>query len=155
MRRLFLTFLFCLAGFSATAQTCSQDRLSIRGDWGKAAFAVEIADTAKSRARGLMFRQSMPRFSGMLFVFDRPQRAVFWMKDTPLPLDMIFADKTGVVRHLREDAIPGSLEAIDGGSDILTVLELNAGLVKSLGIDIGSQIQHPAFGADAAWPCDG
>jgi uncharacterized protein len=133
---------------------CRDTTLFLRGDWGQARFTVELADTPETRSQGLMFRQSMPRSAGMLFVYERPQRATFWMRNTLIPLDMIFADETGLVRHVHHEAIPGDETTIDGGDGILTVLEINGGLARAMGITAGSQMRHPAFAADTAiWPC--
>lgn len=138
---------------AGAAQGCDPSQAILRGDWGEAAFSVEIADNDETRARGLMFRKSMPDFSGMLFVFDKPQQARFWMKNTFIPLDMLFIDASGVVRRIKQNATPHSTAIIDGGTGIKAVLEVNGGIVARLGISLGSQIQHPAFGASAAWPC--
>ena len=90
---------------AAAEQACAPDRVTLRGDWGTATFRVEIADDAAERAQGLMYRDQMDRGAGMLFVYPRPQVAIaFWMRNTRIPLDIIFADKTGVVQQIaRED----------------------------------------------------
>ncbi len=126
----------------------------MRGPWGEAAFAVEVVDTPRTRAQGLMFRESLPRGAGMLFVYEAPRPASFWMKNTLIPLDMIFVDQTGTVKHVHHRAIPGDLTSIEGGAGILAVLEINGGLARSYGIKPGSQMQHPAFAdGPAIWPC--
>ncbi len=101
-----------------------------------------------------MNREVMPRSAGMLFVYERPQRAVFWMKNTLIPLDMIFMDSAGTVTRIHENAIPLDLTGIDGGENVQFVLEINGGLAGRLGIVEGSVLRHPAIGPDAAWPCD-
>lgn len=102
-----------------------------------------------------MFRESMPRFAGMLFFYDRPQRVSFWMKNTLIALDMLFVDESGTVQRLHHNAIPGDLTSINGGSGILAVLEINGGLSARLGITVGSELQHPGFEQEkAAYPCD-
>ncbi|MBV1864779.1 MAG: DUF192 domain-containing protein [Rhodobacteraceae bacterium] len=104
---------------------------------------------------GLMFRTQMPRFSGMLFIYPEPSKVSFWMKNTLIPLDMVFLDQTGLVTKVHENATPHSLEAIPGGKDILAVLEVNAGLTRRLGIAEGAQMRHAAFDQDSAvWPCE-
>lgn len=154
LRRIWLAFLIAVGAASpALSEECRTGRLDLRGDWGTARFSVEIADTNATRAQGLMFRETLPRSSGMLFVYPRPQVAQFWMKNTLIPLDMIFAGADGVVRHVHSNAVPGDLTPIDGGSGVLAVLEINGGLAAALGISPGSQMRHPAFGETAAWPC--
>ncbi len=134
---------------------CRPGQVQLRGDFGTAAFSVEIADDDGERAQGLMHRESMGRFAGMLFVFERPQRAVFWMENTLIPLDMLFIDASGVVRHVHENAVPMYRTPIDGGTDIQYVLEINGGMASRLGIEEGAELRHPAIAADdAAWPCD-
>ena len=100
-----------------------------------------------------MFVERMPRFSGMLFVYDQPQRVAFWMRNTLIPLDMIFANSQGIVQRVHVNAVPGDETAIPGGDDIQFVLEVNGGLSELLGIAPGTQIRHPAIAA-AAWGCD-
>ncbi len=140
---------------AAQAETaCQADQVDLKGPWGQARFSVEIADTPDSRATGLMHRAEMPRNNGMLFVYEHPQRVAFWMKNTLIPLDMIFVESDGEVSHIHENAIPGDLTAIPGGDQVLAVLEVNAGLVQDYGITVGSQMRHEVFSQDRAiWPC--
>lgn len=148
-----LLWLTVLAGESVAAQ-CQPDHVDLRWQGGKARFSVEVADDFEERARGLMFRKNMPRFSGMLFVYPEPAKVAFWMKNTLIPLDMIFLDETGAVAAIHEQAIPGDLTPIPGGENILAVLEVNGGLVRKLGIPIGAQMRHSAFAVKKAiWPC--
>ncbi|MDH2325940.1 DUF192 domain-containing protein [Cereibacter sp. SYSU M97828] len=132
---------------------CRPDTVELRGDAGTARFTVEIADDAAERARGLMHRESMPRSAGMLFIYEQPQSVSFWMENTLIPLDMVFLDRTGTVRHVHENAVPLDRTAIPGGDDILAVLEINGGLSARMGIVPGTQMRHPAFAEAAAWPC--
>ncbi|MCM2561131.1 DUF192 domain-containing protein [Lutimaribacter sp. EGI FJ00015] len=138
----------------ADTAACAPGVVHLRGDWGRARFSVDLAQTPREQARGLMFVEQMPRSRGMLFIYPRPQSVSFWMKNTLIPLDMIFLDSTGTVRHVHHDAVPGDLTPIRGGREILVVLEINAGLARELGIAPGSEMRHPAFDReDAAWPC--
>ena len=101
-----------------------------------------------------MFRDTMPKSAGMLFVYPKPQTVGFWMKNTLIPLDMIFLDETGTVRRVHSNAIPHDETPIMGGDGILAVLEINGGLAEVYGITEGSQLQHPALNPEtAAWPC--
>lgn len=138
---------------SAAQAACSPDAVTVRGDFGQARFAVEVADDPQERAQGLMFVESMPTLSGMLFVYEGPQRATFWMRNTLIPLDMLFADGTGLITQVHRDAIPGDETTIDGGEGVIAVLEINGGLAARLGIEEGDTLQHPSFGDDAADPC--
>jgi uncharacterized membrane protein (UPF0127 family) len=120
-----------------------------------ARFSVEVADDPDERAKGLMFREEMPKSAGMLFLYERPQHAVFWMKNTLIPLDMVFADATGLVTHVHANAIPHDETGIDGGTEVLAILEINGGLAKALGITPGAVIRHPDLKqSSASWPCE-
>lgn len=143
-------------GTAGTADAaCDESRVELRGDWGTARFRVALADTPQSRAQGLMHVEEMPRMSGMLFVYDRPQEVRFWMENTLIPLDMIFVGPDGVVRHVHENAIPLDRTGIPGGSDdIQYVLEVNGGVAGDFGIAPGTEMRHPAMNQRrAAWPC--
>ena len=101
-----------------------------------------------------MHRAVMPRGDGMLFVYEMPQPASFWMKNTLIPLDMLFADISGRITHVHHNAVPGDLTPISGGQEVYAVLEINGGLAQKYGITAGSQLQHPIFSAGPAiWPC--
>ncbi len=155
-----LTVTLALWAGAAQAQqsqtTCREDTVWLRGDWGTARFGVKVADDAGERSQGLMFVEKMAKGTGMLFVYERPQAVAFWMKNTLIPLDMIFADPRGVVQTVHSNAVPGDLTPIPGGQDIQYVLEINGGLAKSIGLVPGSVLQHPAIDpAQAAWACPG
>ena len=148
-----------VAWFAGLAQPlmagCQPDVVDLRWDGGQARFTVEIADEPAERAQGLMFRESLGRYKGMLFIFEEPLAASFWMKNTLIPLDMIFLDQHGVVKKVHPMAVPGSLESVLGGDGILSVLEINGGLAEKVGIREGAQMRHEAFSASQpAWPCD-
>jgi uncharacterized membrane protein (UPF0127 family) len=113
-------------------------------------------DDDAERAQGLMFRESLPKFAGMLFVYETPQPVAFWMRNTLIPLDMLFFDATGRLTRIASSAVPLDETPIPGGDDIRYVLEINGGLAGSLGIDLGAEIRHPALDQDAAaWSCAG
>jgi uncharacterized membrane protein (UPF0127 family) len=136
------------------AASCRDTVVHLRGDWGQARFTVEIADTDATRAQGLMHRESLPRLAGMLFIYDRPQRAAFWMENTLIPLDMLFFDITGRVTHIHHEAQPLDRTPIHGGEAVYMVLEINGGLSRQLGITPGSELRHPRLDpARALWPC--
>ena len=133
---------------------CADDKLTIFGEFGQATFTVDVADDPQERAQGLMFVEQMPTFTGMLFVYERPQSVSFWMKNTLIPLDMLFASPEGEILRIQENAIPGDLTPIPGGPGVQMVLEINGGLSARLGIAEGDVMQHPSFGPDAILPCE-
>ncbi|MEO1641313.1 MAG: DUF192 domain-containing protein [Pseudomonadota bacterium] len=152
MKPAWLAFAIWLTAGPALA-VCADDRLTIAGDFGQATFQIDIADDFEERARGLMFVEEMPLMSGMLFIYERPQSVSFWMKNTLIPLDMIFVSPQGEILRIHENAVPGDLTPIPGGDGVQMVLEINGGLSARLGIAEGDAMQHPSFGADAILPC--
>ena len=142
------------AGGAAAAQDCAPEIADLRAGDSRLRFRVEVVDEDAERARGLMFRESLPRFGGMLFVYDRPQPVSFWMKNTLIPLDMLFFDAAGRLVRVAENAVPGDLTAIPGGDAIQFVLEINGGAARALGIAPGAELRHPAVDPSAAaWSC--
>ncbi|MEM6483136.1 MAG: DUF192 domain-containing protein [Pseudomonadota bacterium] len=134
--------------------SCDADEVHLRGEWGTARFTIELADEPDEQAEGLMHRESMPRSSGMLFAYPSPRPTRFWMRNTLISLDMIFADASGVVQKVHRDARPLDETPIFGGNAIQYVLEINAGLSERLGIGPGTQLRHPVIDSGrAAWPC--
>lgn len=105
-----------------------------------------MADTPEEQQLGLMNRPHMASAAGMLFAFDTPKSVQFWMKDTLIPLDMLFADETGRITRIHENAIPQDLSEIDGGAGVKFVLEINGGLAKRMGVNTGDQFVHPLVG---------
>ena len=158
LRTLLMTLTLAVSAASATpaAALCRDDRVELRGDWGTVRFRIEVADTMRERAQGLMHVEEMARLAGMLFIYDAPQRVSFWMENTLIPLDMIFADETGLVVNVHSNAIPLDRTPIPGGSnDIVYVLEINGGMAEDLGIAPGTQLRHTSVPQDtAAWPCE-
>lgn len=103
-------------------------------------FSVEIAVSEAERERGLMHRTSLPKDHGMLFAFDHPQRVWFWMRNTEIPLDMLFIRANGVVETVHANAVPEDWTPISGGADIQYVLEIGGGVAKASGISAGATI---------------
>lgn len=143
---------FCLA--APAAAECRPDRVEFRGEGTRAAFTVEIVDTVAERARGLMNRESLAAGQGMLFVYEAPGHPQFWMKNTLIPLDMIFIAPDGRVLKVHDQAIPLDLTPVDGGAGVQYVLEIGGGLAKRLGLRAGDEMRWPGLGDAAAWPCD-
>ena len=146
----FFAVLVLLAGPASAA--CRDDQVELRWPGGQARFTVEVADTDATRSQGLMYRETLPRSAGMLFIYESPRRAMFWMKNTLIPLDMIFADASGRVKRVHANAKPHDLNTVDGGEGIKLVLEINGGLAARLGIAPGAELRHPAI-VDPVWSC--
>ena len=108
-------------------------------------FAVEIADTEALRSRGLMFRQRLPEDRGMLFDFGKPQPAAMWMKNTYIPLDMLFIRSDGTIAYIAENTVPKSLDMVGVREPVLAVLELAGGVTRKLGIRAGDKVYHRIF----------
>jgi uncharacterized protein len=145
----------CAAWSALAAPVCDPDAIFLRTPAGaEIRFSAEIADDADERAQGLMNRPSMAQSASMLFVFPAPRRVGFWMKNTLIPLDILFADEYGVVQRVHPMARPLDESVIDGGEAIRFVVEINGGLAGRLGIGPGTEIMHPSIDqAMAKWPC--
>lgn len=138
------------------AQECDPGFVDLRDPDTSVRFDVEVVDTVESRAQGLMHRESLDRFGGMLFVYDAPQPVAFWMENTVIPLDMLFFDASGTLLRIHENAVPLDRTPIPGGDDIQYVLEINGGAASQLGIEVGAELRHPAIDPErAAWSCAG
>ena len=135
------------------AIACTYEQIDIRTGAGVSTYSIEIADDAAERAQGLMFRETMPRDHGMYFVYPTGRPVAFWMKNTPLPLDIIYINERGIVCSIAADTTPFSEEALPSGCAAQTVLELNGGEAKAAGIRVGAPVRHPAV-ARPAWKCE-
>jgi hypothetical protein len=143
-----------LAAGAASAE-CRDDRVTVKGGFGQVTFEVQVADSGAERAQGLMNVPEMNTLEGMLFIYDEPGPASFWMENTLIPLDMLFADASGTIVTIHENAVPLDRTPIPGGDDVQFVLEVNGGLAGRLGIEVGDALQHPAIaaGGRAALAC--
>jgi uncharacterized membrane protein (UPF0127 family) len=111
---------------------------------GEHSFSIEIADTSAEREAGLMFRKEMADNHGMLFVFDKPGEVAFWMKNTPMPLDIVFIGPDGRINAIRRGE-PESEAVIAPGRMVSFVLELKAGIAAKDGLKDGDRLRHPAI----------
>ena len=109
-------------------------------------FTVELADNDERRAYGLMFRKSMPADEGMIFDFKQDQPVAMWMRNTLIPLDMLFIDRTGRVVNIHQRAVPHDETSITSEGPVRGVLELNGGTASRLGLKPGDRVRHPMFG---------
>lgn len=116
---------------------------------GSHGFEVEVVRREADRNRGLMFRESMADGHGMLFDYDPPQDVSFWMKNTYIPLDIIFIDAKGRIIRIAENTVPFDLTPVPSGGVARGVLEINGGLSRKLGIRAGDRVRHRIFGQSA------
>lgn len=128
-------------------QTFEKSKLAIETGAGRHDFTVEIARHQGQQAQGLMFRRKLAADAGMLFLYRRSRPASMWMKNTYIPLDMIYIDRMGTIVGYHERAVPGSLEVITSQKPVSAVLEVNSGTVSRLKIAVGDKVVHPAFQA--------
>ncbi|ESY69614.1 MULTISPECIES: DUF192 domain-containing protein [Mesorhizobium] len=112
---------------------------------GERSFSIEVADNEAEREAGLMFRENMADDHGMLFVFDETREVNFWMKNTPMPLDLIFVGQDGRIRAIKQGE-PQSEAIVSPGEPVRFVLELKAGTAARDGIADGDLLRHPAIG---------
>lgn len=112
---------------------------------GVEVFRVELARTDEERARGLMFRRALPEGQGMLFDFRPDKEVAMWMKDTFIPLDMIFIRADGSILRIEENTTPHSTAVISSGGVVRAVLELRGGAARKYGIKPGDKVSHPLF----------
>jgi uncharacterized protein len=123
-----------------------REQIAAETPTGTHRFTVWIADDDRSRARGLMFVRELPADHGMLFLFGKPRFVSFWMKDTPLPLDLVFIDAEGMVVNVAAEATPHSLEPIESEAPVTAVLELAGGTAGRIKLSRGSRIRDPFYG---------
>jgi len=124
--------------------------LSVVSENGAFAYKVELANDDATREKGLMFRKEMPKDHGMLFDFGTDRVAYMWMKNTFIPLDMVFIRADGEVASIARNAQPQSLAIISSGVRVRAVLELNAGEADAIGVKPGDHVKHKMFKAKKA-----
>jgi uncharacterized protein len=104
-------------------------------------FQIEVMRTNEQRAKGLMFRQFLPQDRGMLFDFDNEQPITMWMRNTYIPLDMVFIKADGKVHHIHERAQPLDESTISSNGNVRYVLEINGGVATKLGLKAGDAVK--------------
>ena len=143
---LLLPLLLAAPGFaSAQLAQFPSAPLTIVTASGSHQFTVEVATTPQQMEQGLMFRPSLAPDAGMIFDYGRPSMAMMWMKNTLIPLDMLFVDAAGRVVNIHERAVPGSLATIAAAAPVRAVIELNGGTAARLGIKPGDRVDFPIF----------
>ncbi|MTD99520.1 DUF192 domain-containing protein [Paracoccus sp. YIM 132242] len=148
------------SGASAGSLACSPDSVVFQAGGDPVAVRVEVADDEAERARGLMFRRKLDPGTGMLFIYDSPRPVSFWMRNTFVPLDLVFLDRTGTIRHIHRNAVPLDETPIPGAApgdprpERQMILEIGGGEADRLGLSVGQPMAHPRLPQDlAALPC--
>lgn len=137
--------LFLCAALGAPVNASGLEPLRVVTATGAHDFQVEIAADDRAREIGLMNRRYMPPDHGMLFEFDDEAPQTFWMKNTYIPLDMIFISRSGIVTNVVANAEPLSETTIPSGGPCAAVLELNGGAAAKIGLKVGDRIKHAFF----------
>ena len=128
---------------TAAQATLAQEPLTITTHDGvRHAFSVELARTPRQQEVGLMFRTAIAPTGGMLFVWPEPQRSEMWMKNCPVPEDMVFIGSDDHIEHIAENTVPYSLATIGSHGVAKATLELQGGLAAKLGVNVGDLVQN-------------
>ena len=130
---------------SGPVSAAEESTLEIVTSKGVHVFTVELATDDAERQKGLMFRKELPEGRGMLFDFKRDQDVSMWMRNTLIPLDMLFINADGSIRRIAENTEPLSERTISSGGPVRGVLEVIGGTARKLGIAAGDKVAHPVF----------
>lgn len=141
--RIVATMLALLVAAVPLAACSDEGKVIVHTQEGDFSFNVEVADTPETRARGLMFRQSLADDAGMLFDFKEERMASFWMQNTLIPLDIIFIGADGVVKTVHVNARPLDPTSIPSGVPVRFVLEIPGGRSREIGLAPGDTVEHP------------
>lgn len=134
-----------LASVSPIEAKMREDRLSLITKSGEVVIDVEVAQTEPERALGLMFRTELADRKGMLFPYPHPDELTMWMRNTYIPLDMVFIRADGVVHRIERRTEPLSDRVISSNGPVTAVLELAGGAAERLGLEPGDHVRHPHF----------
>ena len=145
MRLVAIVSLFLMYNLCEVSASVKSELSIITSNGSKHNFLVEVAKTEEEKKIGLMFRKTLAKNAGMLFLYKREALRLMWMKNTFIPLDILFIDKNGVIKRVVKRTIPHSLATISSRQSVLAVLELRGGITSSLEIKKGDRIEHPAF----------
>jgi len=142
---IFISIAFTNANADTNKITFQKSSLTIQTKDSEYIFNIEIAVTEKERSRGLMYRKELKQTEGMLFLYPEKQIIKMWMKNTLIPLDMIFINNNGKIIDIFKMTIPKDLTPIGPDVKLKGVLEINGGLTSYLNINKGDFIIHPSL----------
>ena len=145
MRLFVILSLFLIYNLCEVNASVKSELSIITSNGSRYNFLVEVARTEEEKKIGLMFRKTLAKNAGMLFLYKREALRLMWMKNTFIPLDILFIDKKGVIKRVVQRTVPHSLATISSRQSVLAVLELRGGIASSLDIKKGDRIEHPAF----------
>ena len=145
MRLFLIVSLFLIYNLCEVSASVKSELSIITSNGSRYNFLVEVARTEEEKKIGLMFRKTLAKNAGMLFLYKREALRLMWMKNTFIPLDILFIDKKGVIKRVVKRTVPHSLATISSRQSVLAVLELRGGIASSLDIKKGDRIEHPAF----------
>jgi uncharacterized protein len=144
VRRLLFACALLISSASLAAEL-PRDVVLVEAGASQYRFEVEIADDPVERAEGLMYRRSLADNAGMLFLYPKPQPVEFWMKNTPLSLDIVFVREDGTIAHIAESTTPMSEQLIPSGEPVRAVLEVKAGTMRQLGVTVGDRLRNATY----------
>jgi len=142
-----LALMLLAGGFAGPAAAMKRDTLKLHTKGGVKTINVEITETQEEKAKGLMFRTHLEDTDSMLFFYERPMEITMWMRNTLIPLDMVFIRPDGVVHRIEAWTKPFSEEIISSHAPVSACLELAGGAAERLGLKPGDRVEHPLFKA--------
>jgi uncharacterized protein len=145
IQRLIFALVLTLASAATFGANLPRDVLLVETASSQYRFEVEVADDPGERAQGLMYRRSLADNAGMLFIYPRPQPVEFWMKNTPLPLDIVFVRQDGTIARIAENTVPMSEDLIPSGEPVRAVLEVKGGTMRQLGVAAGDRVRNASY----------
>ncbi|WP_420550042.1 DUF192 domain-containing protein [Curvivirga sp.] len=140
-----LVSIFMISSSFADEVIFEKDTVIINTKNGAVSFEMEIASDYEQRKQGLMYRTELADGKGMLFDYGFPYEAAMWMKNTLIPLDMLFVRSDGKIAYIHHRAIPGDLTAISAGEPVRAVIELAGGQAKAKKIKVGDYVDYEIF----------
>jgi uncharacterized protein len=138
--------LLAMCSFSTSADAMRREDMKLHTAKGVKVVSVEITETQDEKMKGLMFRSSLPDDQGMIFAYDPPREITMWMRNTYIPLDMVFIRPDGVIHRIEAWTRPLSEEIIASKGDVAACLELAGGAAERMGLKAGDRVEHPMFG---------
>jgi len=145
LARLMVLLALAAGGFSGPADAMRREPMKLHTARGEQVVSVEITETPEEKTRGLMFRTRLPDNEGMLFAYDPPREITMWMRNTYIPLDMVFIGRNGIVHRIEAWTTPLSEAIISSGAEVAACLELAGGAAERLGLKPGDRVEHPLF----------